>query len=55
VREGQTVAVNGVIRQMPSVDEARRRFGRLMNETELKALGNQRIYIQTNDPKIIKK
>lgn len=55
VQKGQTVAVNGVIRQMPGVDEARRRFGKLMNETELNALANQRIYIQTDDPKILKK
>ncbi len=55
VNKGQTVAINGVIRQMPSVDEARRRFGKLMNEAELKALANQRIYIQTDDPKIIKR
>lgn len=55
VKEGQTVAINGVIRQMPSVEEARRRFGNLMNQPELNALANQRIYIQTDDPKIIKK
>lgn len=55
INKGQTVAVNGVIRQMPSVEEARRRFGKLINESELKALANQRIYIQTDDPKILKK
>lgn len=55
VQTGQNVAINGVIRQMPSVEEAKRRFGRLMNESELKALANQRIYIQTDDPKILKK
>ncbi len=48
VNPGQTVSFTGTIMAMPTVDEAKKRFGRMMNEAELNALKNQQIYIRTD-------
>ncbi|HXG85209.1 MAG TPA: hypothetical protein VNI84_14405 [Pyrinomonadaceae bacterium] len=48
VNPGQTVSFTGTIMAMPTVDEAKNRFGRLMNDAELNALKNQQIYIRTD-------
>jgi len=48
VNPGQTVSFTGTIMAMPTVDEAKKRFGRLMNDAELNALKNQQIYIRTD-------
>ena len=48
VNPGQTVSFTGTIVAMPTVDEAKKRFGRMMNDAELNALKNQQIYIRTD-------
>jgi hypothetical protein len=48
VNPGQTVSFTGVIERVPSVEEARQRFGRLMNEAELNKLKDQQILIHTD-------
>lgn len=48
VNPGQTVSFTGTIMAMPTVDEAKKRFGRLMNDAELNVLNNQQIYIRTD-------
>lgn len=55
VNRGQTVSFTGTIMAMPTVDEAKKRFGRLMNEAELNNLRNQQIYIRTDKVNIEKK
>lgn len=48
VNPGQTVSFNGVIERMPSIEEARQRFGKLMNEAEFNKLPDQQIFIRVD-------
>lgn len=54
IDRGQKVTIDGVVRQMPSVAEAKRRFGHLMSAETLNSLRNEDTYIYTDDPKIVK-
>ncbi|HXG85051.1 MAG TPA: hypothetical protein VNI84_13605 [Pyrinomonadaceae bacterium] len=48
INAGQTISFTGVIEKVPSVEEARQRFGKLMNEAELNKLKDQQILIHTD-------
>ena len=53
VDPGQTVSFTGVIERMPSIEEARNRFGRLMNDKELNKLRDQQIFIHTDSVDVV--
>ena len=48
ITAGQTVSLNGIIEKMPSVAEAKQRFGRLMDEKELNKLKDQPILLHVS-------
>lgn len=48
VNPGQTVSFTGTVVAMPSAEEARTRFGRLLNESEFNNIAKQQIYIRTD-------
>ncbi len=53
IDRGQKVSIDGVVRAMPPVEEAKRQFGKLMSAETLNGLRNEETYIYTDDPKII--
>lgn len=53
IDKGQKVTIDGIVRAMPSVEEAKRRFGHLMTAETLNNLKNETTYIYTDDPKIV--
>lgn len=49
ITAGQTInSLSGVVEKMPSVEEAKQRFGKLMDAAELNQLKNQQILVHTS-------
>jgi len=44
IKMGQTLMLNGLIRMLPSMDEAQKQWG--LSATETSALKNQKVYLQ---------
>lgn len=53
IDKGQRVTIDGVVREMPPLDVAKRQFGHLMTAETLNSLKNEETYIYTDDPKIV--
>ena len=53
VDKGQKVTIDGIVMEMPPVEEAKVRFGKLMTAETLASLRNETTYIYTDDPKIV--
>lgn len=53
VDKGQKVTIDGIVRLMPPVEEAKRRFGKLMTAETLNGLKDETTYIFSDDPKIV--
>ncbi len=55
VNPGQTVSFTGVVTAMPNAEEARKRFGKLLNDSEFNNFLNQQIYIRTDKVNVMQK
>lgn len=53
VDKGQKISLEGIVRTMPSVEEAKRQFGNLMSAETLNGLKDEETYIYTDDPRIV--
>lgn len=53
IDKGQKVTIDGIVMEMPPIEEAKRRFGKLMTAETLASLRNEATYIYTDDPKIV--